>query len=309
MTLTTAGLTNGGSTTHYQFQYDNSLAPPINPSGPEPARTNALIAACEGDFNLMSGWFGNVPLDVNFPIAVNVTQNSGGAGWNLSGRNLTVTINSGNGDATFMRYLLVAEMVEQFERAQKLGWFGDRTEGSEGEGLSRFLAAQFLAINGAGNPPAGFADSNNWLNSPRADFVNNIKGTDDNPDAVTGCALLFIYYLFSQLGFNTTAIVAAGANTLGGVYRNLTSDTADPFPSFKAVVDAAFPGTSTITSGNLDNPFPLPTFRSLSLKRYLAAHPLQGGGSMRDRVRSKNIGNLRAVLNSDRPASLLTLSG
>jgi hypothetical protein len=258
MALITRNLTNGGITTHYRFMYDDSLEQTAtNPTGIEPARTNQVIAACEGDFNLMSGWFGNVALDVNFTIPVNVTQNSGGAGWSLSGSNLTVTINPGNGTAGFVRYLLVAEMVEQFMRAQNLGWFGQGTEGSEGEGLSRFLAAQFLAINGLGSVPPGFNNSNNWLNSPRADFVNNIAGTDDGPDAVTGCSLLFIYYLFAQLGFGIGAIVAAGANTLGGVYRNLTGDTADPFPFFKQLCDTAFPGTSQITTGNLDNPFPL----------------------------------------------------
>src|SRR4051812_7315689 len=114
MALTTTGLTNGGVTTHYRFQYDNSLSAPRNPSGPEPARTNAVIAACENDFNLMAGWFGNIALDVNFTIAVNVTQNSGSAAWSLNGGNLTVTINPSNGTATLVRYLLVSEMVEQF---------------------------------------------------------------------------------------------------------------------------------------------------------------------------------------------------
>jgi hypothetical protein len=257
MTLTSTGLTNGGDTAHYRFRYDDSLSPPINPGGPEPARTNAVIAGCENDFNLMSGWFGNIALDVNIRISVNVTQNSGGASWSLSGGNLTITINPGNGAANFIRYLLVAEMVEQFMRAQGLGWYGSGTEGSEGEGLSRFLAAQFLAVNGFGNPPANFANSNAWLNSIRADFVNNINPTDDGPDAVTGCSLLFIYYLFSQLGFNINTIVAAGAPTLGGVYRNLTGDSSDSFPFFKQLIDTAFPGTTTITTGNLDNPFPL----------------------------------------------------
>ena len=257
MTLTTNNLTNGGVTAHYRFQYDDSLSAPLNPGGPEPARTNAVIAAVENDFNQMSGWFANIALDVNFTIPVNVTQNSGGASWGLSGGNLTVTINPGNGNAAFVRYLLVAEMVEQYMRAQGLGWYGSGTEGSEGEGLSRFLSGQFFIINGFGNPPAGFANSNSWLNSPRADFVNNINLTDDGPDAITGCATLFIWYLFAQLGFTINQIVAAGANTLGGVYRNLTGDTADPFPFFKQLMDTAFPGTATITTGNLDNPFPL----------------------------------------------------
>lgn len=257
MALTSTGLTNGGVTAHYQFQYDDSLSAPINPGGPEPARTNAVIAGCEADFNLMAGWFGNIALDVNFTIPVNVTQNGGGAGWGLSGGNLTVTINPSSGSANFIRYLLVAEMVEQYMRAQGRGWYGTNTEGSEGEGLSRFLGAQFLLTNGFGNPPTGFVNSNSWLSSSRADFVNNINLTDDGPDAITGCSTLFIWYLFAQLGFSINAIVAAGAPTLGGIYRNLTGDTADPFPFFKQLMDTAFPGTSTITSGNLDNPFPL----------------------------------------------------
>ncbi|MEP6729432.1 MAG: hypothetical protein ABJE10_02285 [bacterium] len=257
MALTSNGLTNGGATTHYQFQYDDSLSAPINPGGPEPARTNAVIAACEGDFNQMAGWFNNIALDVNFTIPVNVTQNGGGASWNLSGGNLVVTINPSAGNQAFVRYLLVAEMVEQYMRAQGLGWYGQNTEGSEGEGLSRFLSGQFFILNGFGNPPVGFANSNSWLSSPRGDFVNNINLTDDGPDAITGCSTLFIWYLFAQLGFTINQIVAAGANTLGGVYRNLTGDTADPFPFFKQLMDTAFPGTATITTGNLDNPYPL----------------------------------------------------
>lgn len=257
MTQTTNGLTNGGVTTHYRFQYDDSLSAPINPGGPEPGRTNAVIAACENDFNQMAGWFDNIALDVNFTIPVSVTQNSGGASWSKNGGNLTITINPGSGNQAYVRYLLVAEMVEQYMRAQGLGWYGRGNEGSQGEGLSRFLARQFFILNGFGNPPASVANSNSWLNSPRADYVNNINPTDGGPDAVTGCATLFIWYLFAQLGFSINQIVAAGANTLGGVYRNLTGDTADPFPFFKHLMDTTFPGMSTITSGNLDNPYPL----------------------------------------------------
>ena len=76
------------------------------------------------------------------------------------------------------------------------------------------------------------------MNSPRNDFVNNINKTDDGPDAITGCALLFIYYLFSQLGYTENQIVGAGAPALGRVYNNLTGDKGDPFPYFKALVDS-----------------------------------------------------------------------
>jgi len=258
MAFITTGLTNGGITTHYAFQYDDSLQQtPANPTGVEPARTNAVIAACEADFNQMTAWFGGIALDVTSRIAVNVTQNGGGASWSLSNGNLTVTINPASENANQVRYHLVMEMTEQFMRTQGLGWYGQSTEGSAGEGLSRFLATRFMVDNALGNQPAGFDNSNAWLRTARADFVNNINQTDDGPDAITGCALCFIYYLFTQLGFTREQIVAGGASTLGGVYRNLTGDNVDPFPFFKKLVDTALPGTSTITSGNLDDPFPI----------------------------------------------------
>src|SRR5271165_1019948 len=253
----TTGLV-GNPTTHYSFSYDSSLQKTAsNPTGPEPARTNALIAACEGDFNLMSGWFGNPALDYTTPCSVQVTQFGGGASWGLGGGKLSVTLNPGGAGVTMLRYLLVSEMTEQFMREQGLGWYGTNTEGSEGERLSRFLAAQCLAINGLGYPPPGFANSNIWMSSARNDFVNNINKTDDGPDAITGCSLLFIYYLFSQLGYTINQIVGAGAPTLAGVYNKLTGDPGDPFPYFKALVDSAYPGTSTIPGPDLDNPFPL----------------------------------------------------
>jgi hypothetical protein len=172
MALTSAGITNGGRTTHYQFQYDDSLS-----GSPEPARTNAVIAACEGDFNLMSGWFGNIKLDVNFPISVNVIPpglpgacaNNGGCA-TFSDGNLNITISDQtvvNNNVGIVRYLMIAEIVENFMRVQGLGWFGSNTEGSQGEGLSRFLSAQFFSLFGFGNPPNGYLNSNIWLLTPQ----------------------------------------------------------------------------------------------------------------------------------------------
>ena len=270
MAFITTGLTknaqgNEGVTAHYAFSYDSTLQKSAaNPTGPEPARTNLAIAGCENDYNLMTGWFGGIALNVNFPITVQVATSSNGAAWSLSNGNLTVTIGSVEpdstvGDENYLRYLLIAEMTEQFMRTQNKGWYGQGTEGSEGEGLSRFLATQFLLQNGLGYPNPAFANSNSWMSSSRADSVNNIALTDDGPDAATGCSLLFIYYLFTQLGFNIDSIVAAAAPTLAGVYANLTGDTSDPFPFFKQLLDDAYPGTSTIPGPDLDNPYPLGT--------------------------------------------------
>ena len=253
MALTTAGLTNGGLTTHYQFQYDDSLS---GPGLPEPARTNAVIADCENDFNLMSGWFGNIGLTVGTPITVNVQPGPyASAGWGPP-----IRLTPGNGsNAILCRYLLVSEVTEMFMLAQNKGWFAPdgSNEGSAGEGLSRFLASQFLLS--IGQPPAmpGFGLANSWMNSPRQDFVNHIDTGDHGIDAKTGCAILFIYYLFTQLGFSINQIIAAAASELSGVYANLTGDSSDPFPFFKQLLDTAFPGTQTIGGANPDNPYPL----------------------------------------------------
>ncbi|MCS6305335.1 MAG: hypothetical protein H8K07_16965 [Nitrospira sp.] len=253
MALTTTGLTNGGTTTHYQFQYDDSLA---GAGGPEPARTNAMMAACENDFNLMSGWFGNIALTVSTPIAVNVVPGPyASAGWGPP-----ITLKPGNAsNAILCRYLLVSEVTEMFMLAQNRGWFAPdgSNEGSAGEGLSRFLASQFLVS--IGQPPAmpGFGLANGWMNSPRQDFVNHIDTGDHGIDAKTGCSILFIYYLFTQLGFTINQIVAAAASELAGVYANVTGDGSDPFPFFKQLLDTAYPGTTTIGGANPDNPFPL----------------------------------------------------
>jgi hypothetical protein len=240
-----------------------------NPSGPEPNRTNALLGAAEGDYNLMAGWFGFPNLDKSVPYTVNVLNSTGGAAWGTQGGKLNINLNAlngGQGDSSFLRYLLVSEMVEQFMRSDEvnrgmapgMSWFGNGTEGSQGEGLSRFLAAQFLAVNGLGFTPPTFENSWRWLSSSRADFVNQIIPTDNGPDAATGCSLLFICYLFSQLRFSIQQIISAGGPNLAAVYQRLTADQNDPFPPFLQLVNSAFPGSETIPSGgDPDNPFPL----------------------------------------------------
>jgi hypothetical protein len=61
------------------------------------------------------------------------------------------------------------------------------------------------------------------------------------------------------LGFSANVIVGAGAPELSGVYRNLTGDAHDPFPYFKAMLDAGYPSqtSSSIPGPNRDNPYPL----------------------------------------------------
>ena len=270
MVLITTGLTKNamgqeGVTTHYNFSYDDSFAnSATNPSGPEPARTNAVIAACENDYNLMSGWFGGGINVTGMTIQV-TAQNGIGAGWNGSTSSSTIQLKDAQGQSyrynpAYLRYLIIAEVTEIFMMGQNIGWFQTGNEGSKGEGLSRFLSGQFLVQNGflGLGIDASYAVADLWLNTSRQDFVNNAP--DDNGyDATNGCTTLFIYYLFHQLGFSINQIVSAGAATLAGVYKNLTGDAGDPFPFFKLLLEDAFPSqtTSAVPGPNFDDPWPL----------------------------------------------------
>jgi hypothetical protein len=259
MAYVTTGLTNGGVTTHYKFSYDEALG---GPGGSEPARTNAVIAACETDYNLMSGWFGG-GLTVT-GMTVQVTTQSNGASWNGSASSSTIQLKaqgaSFSNNPAYLRYLLIAEVTEIFMMTQNKGWFQGGNEGSKGEGLSRFLSGQFLAENGflSVGIDADYAVADLWLNSARQDFVNTAP--DDNGyNATNGCTTLFIYYLFHQLGFSINQIVNAASATLAGVYKNLTADPNDPFPLFKQLLDARFPShtSSAVAGPNFDDPWPL----------------------------------------------------
>ncbi|BCW72444.1 hypothetical protein [Arthrobacter sp. NicSoilB8] len=308
MVLTTTGLTGGGVTPHYRFQYEDSLrSTATNPTGLEPARMNAVIAVAEADYDQLSGWFGNIALDVDVPITVSVTPNDGGAGWGFSGKSsIAVTVNPATGDSTLVRYLLISEMSEQLMRAQGFGWFGDNTEGSQGEGLSRFLAAEFLARNSLGGTPAGFPISDLWLASDRADNVNIIVKGDSKPTAASGCSILFIYYLYSQLGFTIEEIIRAGGDNLQKVYSKLTNDDVNPFPDFKQVLDDAFPPAkfTAIGGSNPDNPFPLPSPRLLSMSRNIATFPNPDAYTAKQVLSMNGKHSLRPALNTRRRSSL-----
>jgi Carboxypeptidase regulatory-like domain len=245
------GFINYATTTHFQISYDDTFS----------AANGLDVAAqfwadCESDFELMSGWFSGVNFKFNFPIPVQIANASGGASWQdpsdtqvFFGTSPTITVNpvTATGvSALFVRYLVVSEMTEMFMASQGTGWFESTSvfsgadEGSKGEGLSRFLGAQFLAANNEGIvPPQGFQVLPSWLNSPRANFVDN-NPDDHNPDATTGCTTCFIYYLHDQLGFSTNAIIAAGAPTLASVYTNLTGKT-DAWSAFSGLVNLHYP--------------------------------------------------------------------
>src|ERR1041384_8667143 len=90
MALTTAGLTNGGLTAHYQIKYDDSLS-----AADGRDRANALIAVCEADFTQMTNWFGGIALPYAIPYEVDIMPGGGwSAGW---GDGPPITLVPGNG--------------------------------------------------------------------------------------------------------------------------------------------------------------------------------------------------------------------
>ena len=60
-----------------------------------------------------------------------------------------------------------------------------------------------------------------------------------------------------ELNFSVEQIVGAAAVDLGGVYRNLTGKTDDPFPHFNELLASRYPDMRTIPDEHPDNPWPI----------------------------------------------------
>jgi len=242
---TTDGLTDNGSgpgvTTHFKFHYESCL----KTQGVEPARTNALLAlvnpqtaVCEDDYNLMSGWFGGgITLDsvIKVPMDVWVANLGGGAN---SGSDILLKPDKA-GTPTLLRYLMVSEITEMFMNAQGQGWFSpDGTdEQSCGEGLSRFLAQQFLVIAGLGVSEPGYAISPSWLNS-------SLPTT--NP-ASTQLSNLNLTTLTSAIDNTVTSLPVARAESVAYVLPFATTCTVQ-IDSEQMLVTSTDTGSNTLTA-------------------------------------------------------------
>ncbi|MGB9236847.1 MAG: hypothetical protein WCC04_20755 [Terriglobales bacterium] len=282
-TLTTANLQNNGNSNFYQIQYDATITSAAAQAAFETLREN-----CDLDFNWMQQMFNGAASPWSGQMQVNILSGSnpgGGTGacWpDLSGpitlypgvpaNNSTATV-----DPWFLRYLIVSEVVEMLMASTGSDWYGGNwssggDEGSAGEGLSRFFGAQLLIQkHGASSGEPGYAVSNQWMNSPRNDFVNNVSPTDNSIDPVIGCATVFVYYLFTQLACPIPVMTANGAQELSGVYANITGDNADPFPFFLNLINIGYPGTATITGPNPDNPWPIALVSFVGVKSTFGA--------------------------------------
>jgi hypothetical protein len=287
------GFTDAGTTAHFTFEFNQTLNAPA-----AVALSAALIQNAERDYISITSWFdGLTPVGVPFRVKIN-PRSTTRSGSNDGNRNITIDVGATT-DFDLAQAVLVAEMIEIFMRAQNSGWMPGR---SHGEALSQ--AAAFLLYP---SKATGLDGPQTWLDSAdprngavRPDFVSVTDPTDTNKWSY-GCGLLFVYYLESELGFSMRAIVQAAADTFEGVFHNLTL-ASGAFVGFSALLNARFPsGTASRLAGST-NPFPLPSPVVLSTERYLAKHPL-AGQRLAQVIGSKNIGNLRALLNSDRPTA------
>ena len=235
-------------------------------------RAQALPNGCEADYATLCGWFGvavGAGLGPANRVIVTLTKNIRGAsntGYSASNPKMTVNATIGGTD-DYVLSLFVAEMIEILMSYKGKWNAGD----SGGEGLSR-VAAQLL------HPVFGNGFVNAWLASDpttdptsavddsefRKDWVSKnftggplkaggaVRGDDDSYSY--GCAMLFIYYLKSQLGYSMPQIVQNGGATLADTYRNLTDGQTNAFWAFKSLLAEHFPiGVQSPT----DDPFPL----------------------------------------------------
>jgi hypothetical protein len=238
-----------GQTANFVVYYD----PALGSDGQSCA--DGVLATCENEYAQTSAWFGGInspTLPINVILAPLDPSGQGGGGayhYGCAAVDLYCDVkNMPTLDIDFSRFLMEAELVEVFEAAQNVGW---NCGFSNGEGLSRVLATALY--------PAelnGYTTAAAWLDTPdRPDWVNNTDTTDVDPVS-NGCAVLFLNYLNTQLGYAWAQIVQAGAPTLAQTYTNLTGNP-DGWTPFRQQLDANFP-LGTPSGVTTDNPYPLP---------------------------------------------------
>jgi hypothetical protein len=281
---------------YFNFQYDDALSM---------ARGQLLAAElmkhCDDDLSLLVSWFSGSSLDMSPPIHVSIISitstsdpNIGGAWQGAGPVPLQVTLGIGElavspGTPIMLaRHLLISEVSEMYMRGRQPflfnAWFASQSEGSKGEGLSRFLSTQFLlkTYPGLSDIPSvagGFNVTDRWLNSARDNHIED-NVDDIKPDAIVGCATLFLFYLHDQLGFTIEQIINAGAGRLANVYENLTGDGwTNAWPKFSGLVNAHCPATRSYFPP-FDTVFPVSNLKSFTAPAQISWVPTGGFDTM-----------------------------
>lgn len=233
-------LTHAGNTPHFDVWYVTTLGQK------GAALAQALLQNCEQDYTTLQQVFCDLtPHRMPFVVQVN-SGTTGASHSSCMGTDIAVGGKSGS-DVDFIRSLLVAEADEVFMANFGHGW---DCGASNGEGLSRVLANDIYK----GVEPVGFISSNSWLNSSRENFVDHTYPADTDYPSI-GCSVLFLNWLRFELNHSWANIVAAGAGTLAGTYKNLTGKST-AWQDFQAIINAHFPAGHQYNL-KTDNPFPV----------------------------------------------------
>lgn len=254
-------ITTLGQTANFVINYLDS---PTLPNAKR--RAQALLDNVESDFSTMMDWFGlesSIFGNANrVTVQVQTDSLARNYGYQTGGKTF-ISVDSQEGAGTdvgddAVLALFIAEFSEvlmSYRAANKSGKWS--ASNSSGEGLSVFCAGLMHpnGYYGAGLGPR----VNTWFTSNTRDdsahnWITSNEATDKDADSYS-CALLFIYYLYSQLGFSIRDIVVKGGDTLADTYNNLTAATSGD-TAFKSLLDNYFPVGKI---GNLasDDPFPL----------------------------------------------------
>ncbi len=247
------------------------------------AAAQAILGTCEADLATLSDWFSVNWNDAPHGIwvSVGVDENSAPRAsniwWGADQSPLIAIYGIGLANANGMtnirdelaRMLFVAELAEVLMRFAPRGWDPGN---SVGEGLSRVAAAELHPL-GYYRPPGSANNgpySTAWLQlpyrtrdlqnevapGPRYDFISLSEDTDKNVLSY-GCAILFFYYLHTQLNFPWRSIVSAWGAHLSITFEQLTGRPGrEAFTEFSDVLNLHLPPGTGLTPWT-ENVFPL----------------------------------------------------
>jgi hypothetical protein len=247
-----------GQTQHFVIKYETTLAHAER-------RAASLLANCEKKYQTLYQLFGYtediLTASKTGPYEIHVVTDTQAHnfGYNPKGGLITVDSLEGATDQALgddgALALFVAEFAEIIMSYQN---YGGSTKGwdpnaSNGEGLSRFCASllhpdSYYTVLKPGS------DVNTWLQSTaRNDWIskNELKDSDDDS---YGCSVLFLYYLYAQLGYNVVDILKASLPTLEEVFQSLTKRSGG-YAEFTGFLSKYLPIGST-PQQYTDNPFP-----------------------------------------------------
>ena len=253
-----------GHTTNFTYLYQDNFADAKR-------RAQALMATCEADFSQCQKLFG---VTGGFGTSNRVTLRVDQASLANNNRyhtdgSMLIVMNPFDGSAQEdladdgVRALFIAEFVEVLMsyRNYKTGTATWNEAASDGEGLSHVLAAFFY--DDAYYKILGGPFINSWLQSTaRKDWISTTESSDTDIDSF-GCSILFIYYLYSQLGYAMDKIITQAGTTLEATYQVLTGKSGG-YAAMTQFLAPYFPIGQT-PSLPFDDPFPLGNPRTVSI--------------------------------------------